>query len=105
MPDDNNALPDLVELLLRVSQTTSKTKELDILTELRISNATLDEEQDRLCFTVSLKRAWLSLDLSGLEPVPGSRLGEPTRPNEVSVKRKTSRELVTKKPGECWGWH
>ena len=69
---------------------------MEILPELRISNATLDEEQDRLCFTVSLKRAWLSLDLSGLEPVPGSRLGEPTRPNEVSVKRKTSRELVTK---------
>jgi len=94
MPDDNNALPELVELLVRVSQTKLKDKELEILPELRISSATVDGP-DGLCFTVSLRRAWLSLDLMGLETVPGSRLGEPTKPNEVSVKHKTSHEIVT----------
>jgi hypothetical protein len=95
MSDDNNSIPGLLELLLRVAKPSSKSAELDVFTELRISSATLDAP-DGLVFTVALKRAWLSLDLLGLDPVPGSRLGEPAKPNEVTVKQKMSQEVVRK---------
>jgi hypothetical protein len=91
MSNDNNPVPELLEFLLRASKNSKK--ETKILGELRINSATL-EGPEGLSFTVSLKRAWLSLDLEGLEPIPGSRYGEPVRPNELSIKQKTVNETL-----------
>jgi hypothetical protein len=47
------------------------------------------------CFTVGLRRVWLSLHLDGLEAIPGSRFGEPTKDNEIVVKQKISNESTS----------
>ena len=92
MANDNNSLPDILELLLRVLPS-RKAKTFEISPELRISKGIVEGE-DNLCFEVALKRTWLDLDLVGLDPIPGSRFGEPVKDNEAEAKRKTSQEVV-----------
>lgn len=87
MSNDNNAVPDLLELLLRVVNSGTKAKIANLHVDMRIARVEL-ECPDGLCFAVGLKRVWLSLDVTGLAPLPGSRYGEPTRPNETSLKQK-----------------
>jgi len=58
----------------------------------------VDGEQD-LCFEVALKRVFLDLNLDGLDPVSGTRVGEPVKDNEAEAKRKTSEEVI--KQGEA----
>jgi hypothetical protein len=91
MANDINSIPELFEFLMRTSK--GSKKETNILGELRIDNASLDGPEG-FTFTVLLKRAWLSLDLEGLDAIPGTRYGEPKKPNEVSIKQKTTNETV-----------
>jgi hypothetical protein len=99
MAVDRNSIPELLELLLRTSNVGCKAKESKICIDLRIANADLDGP-DGLYFSVGLKRVWLSLDLNGLEPVPGTRFGEPTKANEVAVKQKLSNENTVRDQAE-----
>jgi hypothetical protein len=91
MPENNNSLPDLLELVVRLDESPDNPELTDIKVELRIATTDLNGPED-LNFTVGLKRAWLSLDLLGLELVPGSRFGEPTKPNQVAFESKFSKE-------------
>lgn len=100
MGNDTNSLPDLLELLLRVVATHGKEdgKAFDILPELRITKGIVEGEED-LCFEVAVKRVWLDLNLDGLDPISGTRFGEPVKDNEAEVKQKISRKVV--KQGEA----
>ncbi|MHB0784401.1 hypothetical protein [Bradyrhizobium sp. 5.13L] len=90
MANDLNSLPDLIEIITRV-RNGNEPDDREVRVELRIDSITLATDE-RLEFTVELNRASLSLDLDGLEVVPQSRHGEPTKPNDVSVEHKLTRE-------------
>jgi hypothetical protein len=100
MGNDTNSLPDLLELLLTVVPTKRKGKEkgFDVSPELRITKGIVEGEED-LCFEVAIKRVWLDLNLDGLDPISGTRFGEPVKDNEAEVKHKISHEVV--KQGEA----
>ncbi|WP_439402597.1 hypothetical protein ACNJYA_09280 [Bradyrhizobium sp. DASA03068] len=90
MANDQNALPDLIEVITRV-QNGNEPENREVRVELRIDSVTLAADAC-LEFVVELNRANLSLDLDGFEVVPKSRHGEPTKPNDVSVEHKLTKE-------------
>jgi hypothetical protein len=100
MGNDTNSLPDILELLLRVVPSKGRDKGFDVAPELRITKGFVEGEDD-LCFEVALKRVFLYLHLDGLDPISGTRFGEPLKDNSAEVKRKTSHEVV--KEGEAHG--
>lgn len=91
-PSNQNSIEDLVDLLLRIV-CNEKTGQFEVRVDLRINSSDLDSP-DGTTFAVELKRAWLKLDRSGADITPGPRFGEPTKPNVVVVKQKTSTESV-----------
>jgi hypothetical protein len=98
MATQQNSLPELVELLLRT--VCNEAGEWDVRVDLRINSGDLDCS-DGTAFNVSFKRAWLKLDRSGIDIVPGSRHGEPTKPNVVTIKQKTSSESVVESQADA----
>jgi hypothetical protein len=96
MAVNQNSLPDLIEVLMRVVNG-DEDGQREIRVELRVASVSLVAD-DCLEFVVELDQANLSLDLVGFEPVPKSRFGEPSKPNDVSVERKLTSE--TTKQGE-----
>lgn len=90
MANDQNALPDLIEVITRV-QNGNEPESREVRVELRIDSVTLAADEC-LEFVVELNRANLSLDLDGFEVVPKSRHGEPAKPNDVSVEHKLTKE-------------
>jgi hypothetical protein len=98
-----NSIPDLVDLSVRVPPKSEEQTENEVRVELRIHPAQLDGPND-LEFSVGLRRMTLSMDLSGLAPVPGSRFGEPTKENEAIQERSLSTEAsVENKDGGSGG--
>lgn len=89
---DQNAIAELVELLLRVAGA-ERSPETELRVELRVNSADLDGP-DGLSFNVGLTKAWISVDLSGLNISPGTRYGEPTKANEVAIKQKVASEQI-----------
>lgn len=89
---DKNAIPDLVELMVRVVHSVTDEGQKEIRSELRVQPAMLDGS-NKLRFSVGLKRLMLSLDLSGLQPVPGSRHGEPIKDNQETREHTVSTEI------------
>jgi hypothetical protein len=100
MGNDNNSLPDLLELLLKVVPSKGNDNDLAVSPELRITKGVVEGEKD-ICFEVALRRVTLSLNLDGLDPISGTRFGEPVKDNEAEGKRKTSHEVI--KQGEAHG--
>lgn len=88
--NDNNSLPDLIEVITRVADTNELSNK-DVRVELRINSITLVAD-DFLEFVVQLDKAKLALDLDGFDVLPGSRFGEPTKPNDVSVEHRLTNE-------------
>lgn len=76
---DNNSIPDLVELCLRIAPI-GEDGQRDVKTDLRIHPISLDGPHG-VTFSVSLKKATLDMELNGVAVTPGSRHGEPTRSN------------------------
>src|SRR4051812_18498378 len=72
---DDNAFPELFELLMRTAAV-PKSQDYEVKAEVRI-NSTIIEGPEGFCFSIGLKCAWLDMDLSGMTSVPGSRLNEP----------------------------
>lgn len=87
---DQNKITDLVELFLRVAGQGEDGAEVRV--DLRIASADIDAEDGTMSFSVSLKKAWLSMDVNGVTPEPGTRHGEPKKENEVQLKSKVSTE-------------
>ena len=94
MADDQNSIPELLELLLRTSAAGGKKKEIPIRADLRVSKAEI-EGPDAFCFTVSLKRVWLSMDTTGLTILPDTRYGEPVKNNEIMSRHHIRDESTT----------
>jgi hypothetical protein len=92
MNSNQNSLPDLIEVLMRVVNSNEEDHR-DVRVELRVNSVSLVAD-DCLEFVVELDRANLSLDLDGFEVVPKSRYGEPTKSNDVAIERKLTNETV-----------
>jgi hypothetical protein len=101
MGHDQNSLPDLLELLARTGKA-SPGKSIDLCVDLRGAIAEL-EGPDGISFQVGLRRAWLSVEVSGLNVVPGSRYGEPTKPNDIAIKEEFSNQQATSTQGHLGG--
>ncbi len=91
-----NSIPDLVDLSARVLSADEEGAHDELKVELRVHPAQLDGPNN-LTFSVGLKRLMLSLDLSGLEEVAGSRFGEPIRDNQQTQERTLSTEISVEK--------
>lgn len=86
-----NSIPSLVDLSVRVAKRGDDEIDEEVRVELRIHPAQLDGPNN-MEFTVGLRRMTLSMDLSGVAAVPGSRFGEPTADNIVTQERNLSTE-------------
>jgi len=83
---DNNSIAELVDLSARlVKGSDDDGQSLNV--ELRVHPHSVYGPND-LCISVAIKRLLLNLDLNGLEIVPGTRYGEPTKDN-VAVREFT----------------
>lgn len=83
---DNNPLPELIELCLRVGSAVDSGHH-DVKTDLRVHPQSVDGE-DEISFEVRIKKLTLDMELNGLAVIPGSRFGEPTKPN-VETREQT----------------
>jgi hypothetical protein len=86
MPIDDNPLPHLLELKLRVQTCEEEEGQKDVRTDLRIYCSEIDGP-DGSVISVRLKKASLDLNLAGLEAVPNTRLGEPVRDIKLVEKQ------------------
>ncbi|MCK1524753.1 hypothetical protein [Bradyrhizobium sp. 17] len=89
MANNRNAVPELIEVLMRVGSVEDGNRE--VRAELRVHNISLTTDE-AVEFSVELDRAVLALDLDGLEIVPKSRHGEPTKQNDVQFEHKMTDE-------------
>jgi hypothetical protein len=98
---DSNSIPELVELLVRIEGGNEGSRR-NVNVDLRVHPASLDGPHN-MTFSTSLKRLTLDLELNGTEAVPGSRFGEPTRPNEAIHERtvSTERSIENQSSGEA----
>ncbi|MGC0325025.1 hypothetical protein ABIG06_005654 [Bradyrhizobium sp. USDA 326] len=86
MASDNNSLPHLLELKLRVQPCEEEQSHKDVRVDLRVHCSEIDGPEDCL-ISVRLKSATIDLDLTGLDAVPNTRLGEPLRDLKVTSKQ------------------
>ncbi|MBR0895782.1 hypothetical protein JQ616_12535 [Bradyrhizobium tropiciagri] len=86
MPTDNNALPQLLELKLRVKACEEEEGQKEVRADLRIYCSEIDGPDDCV-ISVRLNRATLDLNLIGLDTVANSRLGEPVRNQKLVAKQ------------------
>jgi hypothetical protein len=89
MPTDNNSLPLLLDLRLRVRDSEEEEGQKDVRIDLRIHCSEIDGPDDAVV-SVQLKKAALELELIGLDAVPNGRFGEPLRQNELVEKQTTT---------------
>lgn len=99
MANDSNSLPELIEVIMRVTNSNEPSNR-EVRVELRIDSVALVTD-DNVEFVVQLERASLAMDLDGFEVVPKSRHGEPIKPNDVSIEHKMTSQQVRK--GEIAG--
>lgn len=90
-----NSLPDICELEVRLNKVSSDQEEIECVVDLRIHNSeiALGDEECQVCF----KKLTISVDLEGLDIVPGSRFGEPRKSNEVSFTKHSTQEKSKEK--------
>jgi hypothetical protein len=81
---DDNALPHLIDLRLRVKSSEASDSK-DIVVDLRVHRTEIDCP-DGAVISIKLRKATLDLELTGLEPLPKTRLGEPVRELKVVEK-------------------
>lgn len=90
---NNNSVSDLCELGVRAVRDESGVEDFHCVAELRLASAELLIGDDDC--EVSISRATIVVDLEGLEPKPGSRLGEPKRKNAVEINKTLKKEVST----------
>jgi hypothetical protein len=88
MGADSNSLPELLDLRLRIRECEKSDGHKELRVDLRINRADFDGPDDCI-ISVALQKATLDLQLSGLEAVPNTRLGEPVRELQVTEKQTT----------------
>lgn len=80
-----NSIPEICELGIRIEAASNQEGDLVCVAELRLHNGDIPLG-DEVC-EVSVSKLTISIDLEGLEAVPGSRHGEPRRPNATRIDR------------------
>lgn len=80
-----NSMPEICELGIRIVSAPFQEGHLYCVAELRLHNGEIPLG-DEVC-EVSISKLTISIDLEGLEAVPGSRHGEPRRPNATRIDR------------------
>lgn len=98
MGTDNNSLPELLDLRLRIQECEKSESHKELRVDLRIYRADI-EGPDECIISVALRKATLDLQLSGLEAVPNTRLGEPVR--ELQVTEKQTTKITTGMEGKA----
>jgi hypothetical protein len=88
MGTDNNSLPELLDLRLRVQDCSKPEGHKEIRVDLRVNRADFDGPDDSI-ISVAVQKTTLELQLSGLEAIPNTRLGEPVRELQVTEKQTT----------------
>jgi hypothetical protein len=89
MPTDENSLPQLLDLRVRVQKCAEIEGHRDVRADLRIYRSEVDGP-DGAAIAVQLKRATLEMELAGLDTIPKTRLGDPVRENKVVEKQATN---------------
>ncbi len=92
MATDDNALPHLIDLRLRVKNADDSECK-DVVADLRIHRTEIDCPDGAL-ISIKLRKATLELDLTGLEPLPKTRLGEPVRELQIVEKQSTTVKTI-----------
>lgn len=87
-----NSISDLCELGVRTVDAGNEAKEFHCIAELRFTVAELPIGDDDC--EVKISQATIVVDLEGLEPKPGTRIGEPKKNNAVELT-KTMRKDVS----------
>lgn len=95
---DNNSLPELLDLRLRVQDCSKSEGRKDVRVDLRVNCVELDGPEGYV-ISVQLHKATLDLQLAGFDAVPNTRLGEPMR--ELEVKEKQTTKLTTSMEGRA----
>lgn len=80
-----NSMPEICELGIRIVSAPDQEGHLLCVAELRLHNGDI-QLGDEVC-EVSVSKLTISIDLEGLEAIPGSRHGEPRRPNSTRIDR------------------
>lgn len=73
---NQNSIHDLAELLVFLEAGDGASSSLELSTEIRIASADIDDLDTDISLTVSLRRAWLHLDLEGFNVSPQGRHGD-----------------------------
>lgn len=101
MPADNNSIPHLLALTLRV-QACEEERQKDVRVDLRINCSEIEGPEDCVV-SVRLRKVTLRLNLAGLDAVPNTLLGEPVREIKVVGKQtNTTRTTLDAKPAGLW---
>ena len=86
---DSNSMPQVVEVKLRLRPCTIISEAKDVVADLRVNRGEIDCPEGNL-ITVELKRVFLGLELTGLDTVPKTRLGEPIKEIKIVEKQSTT---------------
>ena len=70
-----------------------------LIGELRVGCAEFDDTEPP--FSVHLRQLILDFDISGLDILPGTRLGEPVLPNAISLKTSEKQEILSTVTGKA----
>lgn len=89
-PKTLNAIPELVDLRIRVQRANDQDGRSQLHADLRVGRAEIEDE--RTPFDVQVKRLTLDLGLEGFLIAPATRFGEPIKENVVRVKRTATSE-------------
>ena len=85
-PDNDNPLPRLLDLRLRVRDCEEVEGRKDLRVDLRIHRAEIDASEGTV-ISVELRKVTLGLGLDGFETLPTSHLGEPVKELEIVGKQ------------------
>lgn len=80
-----NSVPEICELGIRIDQPEDEDGDLRCIAEFRLFRGDLligDEECQ-----ISISKAMITVDLTGLSPAPGTRYGEPRKSNAVPITK------------------
>lgn len=80
-----NNIAEICELGIRIRPSVTSEGELDCIAELRLCSGDV-ELGDETC-EIAISKMTLSLDIEGLEPVPGSRYNEPRKQPVTQMER------------------
>tara|TARA_R100000773_G_scaffold29177_1_gene25060 strand:- start:3789 stop:4583 length:795 start_codon:yes stop_codon:yes gene_type:complete len=96
-----NSFPDICEFSVSFEPDAEDSNKLSCVVDLRVSCSEVPLG-DQEC-TISFQRLIISVDIEGIDIIPGTRFGEPLKNNSV-VKKKTISQAKTKTKNRGWSF-